>query len=215
MYERHGSRRQTLGLLGQGVVELPAQEALEQAARSDLVVLTCPRQPAFPLEKSMAELYPRLLHLCREQFTQLECFRMFGEDVTLFCRPALRLAAHTHAWVAEEGFRLEGPAVSLHGCRAFVLHGKADFSRLKIEHMPIVHAELHVSGQPPRPLPAGLAKEEGPFWYRLTIDCTGLTDVYAGPIEIQLTLERPPGELDEPGPTKPFLRVPDEIVTFR
>jgi hypothetical protein len=218
MYERHRSRRQTLGLIGQGVVGMPAREALDLTARSDLVVLTCPRRPAFPLEKSMAEHYPRLLRLCREQFTEVESFRLFDDDVTLFCRPALRLAAHPHAWVAEEGFRLEGPAAALHSCRALVLHGPGDFSRLRVGHMPAVHAELHVAGHPPQPLPAGLEKEEGKFVYRLLIDCTSVTNVYGGPVELRLTFDTPPpvpDEPDEPGPTRPFLRVPGEIETFR
>jgi hypothetical protein len=213
MYERHGSRRVTRALLGHGILEVGADDALSEASLSDFVVLTRPRRANYPFEKCMVRLHPRLEQLCREQFREQDRYHMFGEDVVLYSRPALRLSGPANAWVGEPGFALRGPAAALRGCRALVLTGSCDFAAL--QHPPTPHAELIAPGRAPRPLPANLTREEA--GYRVVVDCAGLADAYGDSVEVRLTFDRPPPkpDLTQYDPTRPFLRVPDDIESAR
>jgi hypothetical protein len=213
MYERHGSRRKTLGLLGQGILKVSLQDALNQAAASDFVLLARPYRVVYPFEQSMIDVYPELSRLCREQFVEQDTYRVFEQDVTLYVRPSLRPTAPPHAWVGQEGLRLEGPAGALRGCRVLQLQGWADFSGM--DGLPVVRAELHSPGRAPRQLPATLAAEGS--GYHIEIDCAGQGDVYTGPVELRLTFDcsglHTPAGKENVSPH--FLRVPHAIQTVR
>jgi hypothetical protein len=212
MYERHGSCRQTLGLLGQAIMAMSRQDALAQAAASDVVVLARPCRVVYPFEQCMTDLYPQLRRLCREHFVRQDSYHIFGQDVTLYVRPALKVASGAKAWAGEEGLRLEGPPGALRGCKALQLEGAADFASLG--GPPAVHAELCTPGRRPQRLPAVLDAEGG--GYRLTIGCTGHVDVYDDPVEVRLTFDCSalPAAKGGDGDGR-FIRAPHTIRTVR
>ncbi len=212
MYERHHSRRQVQAQLGMNVITIRPEEALAQAAASDLVLLAPPRVITYPFEHCMADLYPQLRRLCEEHFIAEHTYRIRGQDVTLYVRPALRVTdPPTRDWVGTEGFRLEGPAGALRGCKSVVLVGAADCAGLG--GSPTARAELRTPGCQPQPVPVDLVVAgDG---YRLKLDCAGIANVYDGPVEVCVMLDCSALPASAQGAPSRFLRTPHEIITYR
>jgi len=88
-YERH----RLLPLLKQelwtSLHPVSEEDAVTAIGRSDLVLLTVREEPgraAFPFDRSMQRLGPRLFEICRKRFVSLGRFRIPGREVELFAR---------------------------------------------------------------------------------------------------------------------------------
>jgi hypothetical protein len=93
IYEHEGYYLETVLYLGRDVLAVTEGRALAYLQESDFVIFTEPkkRQPfAYPFERSMRQLRPRLKAYCAQHFALLETLRLSdGEKVEIYVRPAL------------------------------------------------------------------------------------------------------------------------------
>jgi hypothetical protein len=145
-YENHMVLLRPTSTVGP-VSAVPAQVATDALRNSDLIVLTQPHPPAvsfrYPFDQSMESYYPQLLKAAEKDFVPDRSFYFFGQDVTLYFRPTLRMTGDSGGWITSAGIKLYQTASVLRERPIVELSGET----MLFEHLtPLVPMVAEVSG---------------------------------------------------------------------
>jgi hypothetical protein len=177
VYERQHVLLKPRMLLGFGLGEVSEAEAIAAIGQSDFVILDqtpIDGNALYPFQHCMEQMRPQLQAMCEQQFVSVGRFRMYGQDVTLYSRPAVAVSGGTtDHWITTDGLTLSAsrddlrrfPRIELQGAIHIEWLGKTPTVRAHVESVghirQAIPAHMTVTGEAYH-IVADLASEDTP-----------------------------------------------------
>jgi hypothetical protein len=177
--------------LGNGILEVGREEALNAIEMSDIAILTTNTPPddeasPYPFTKSMIAIKADLLATATASMVPLTKLSFGGRELTIFVRPGARVEGDSGGWLTSAGADVIMPAIALKSHRYIVIRGRTIFpdqigGKLK------VFARLLTAGEP-QSLPTLVSPITSS--YTIVIDVKGQTLPNDGLVDIALSFDR-------------------------
>lgn len=191
VYERSKLLLSPESKLGEGILEVGREQALNMISASDIAAITTNSVPSddaspYPFTKSMIAIKADLLATATASMVPLTKLSFGGRELTIFVRSGARVEGDSGGWLTSAGADVIAPAIIFRSHRYIVLQGRTIFPDL-IGGKLRVFARL-LTGPEPRNLPALVSPITAN--YTIVIDLKGPTLPSDGLVDIALTFDR-------------------------
>lgn len=216
VYEKQGVLLHPQTKMPLSVLAVNEAEATAAIDASDFVIFShndADGHPFYPFVQSIQTLRPKLLPLCERSFLPVGQYCVFGEVVTLYKRPSVRIEGNdSDGWVTDRGLVIRGSRGELRRFPHLELNGKSCMTLFA--RQPKVQAQLITGEAGANPVRAALTSVGDAYQIRVDLEPAELSG--EGQAEVRLAFDSSfvPREVlsGNPDPRRLVLMKPVEAV---